>query len=414
MEETPNNQKAGLKYFLFIGIPVILILGILGTYYYITNPLTLITKTINTGYEQIEKLLNDQIADYNTIEMNGNLTINSNNIKELEELNKYNFDISMGIDLQKEITNLGFGMKKEQEEILNVNFYNIEEKIFLESTKLYDKLIELPTDNFIHETTNKNITKNENKTLIKKSKDFFIASLNENYIEREKVDIKIDNDIVKTTKITYLLDEKNQKRTLEFLIEKMLNDQEYLEILSKIRNCDKNDTITYLKQLKQNFNWQQDYQMNIFTEGLKQNIIKISLTETKENIITYQNYKNQKTINILDNLTLILNKTKKEDLDIDYTLKEEKINGKIKSSLKETNQNQWESTFNITINYLDYNLDIHLDSTTKTEETIKSPNTENSIKYEELTQEEMLDIFIKLENILKDTFLYQAIENNIM
>lgn len=414
MEETPNNQKAGLKYFLFIGIPVILILGILGTYYYITNPLTLITKTINTGYEQIEKLLNDQIADYNTIEMNGNLTINSNNIKELEELNKYNFDISMGIDLQKEITNLGFGMKKEQEEILNVNFYNIEEKIFLESTKLYDKLIELPTDNFIHETTNKNITKNENKTLIKKSKDFFIASLNENYIEREKVDIKIDNDIVKTTKITYLLDEKNQKRTLEFLIEKMLNDQEYLEILSKMRNCDKNDTITYLKQLKQNFNWQQDYQMNIFTEGLKQNIIKISLTETKENIITYQNYKNQKTINILDNLTLILNKTKKEDLDIDYTLKEEKINGKIKSSLKETNQNQWESTFNITINYLDYNLDIHLDSTTKTEETIKSPNTENSIKYEELTQEEMLDIFIKLENILKDTFLYQAIENNIM
>ena len=402
MEETPNNQKAGLKYFLFIGIPVILILGILGTYYYITNPLTLITKTINTGYEQIEKLLNDQIADYNTIEMNGNLTINSNNIKELEELNKYNFDISMGIDLQKEITNLGFGMKKEQEEILNVNFYNIEEKIFLESTKLYDKLIELPTDNFIHETTNKNITKNENKTLIKKSKDFFIASLNENYIEREKVDIKIDNDIVKTTKITYLLDEKNQKRTLEFLIEKMLNDQEYLEILSKMRNCDKNDTITYLKQLKQNFNWQQDYQMNIFTEGLKQNIIKISLTETKENIITYQNYKNQKTINILDNLTLILNKTKKEDLDIDYTLKEEKINGKIKSSLKETNQNQWESTFNITINYLDYNLDIHLDSTTKTEETIKSPNTENSIKYEEL------------ENILKDTFLYQAIENNIM
>ena len=84
MEEKKEFKGAGLKYFLFIGIPVIIVLGVLGAYYYATNPLTVLTKTINTTYEKINQMIKEN-EKTDKININGNLTFNTNaNLLEYE------------------------------------------------------------------------------------------------------------------------------------------------------------------------------------------------------------------------------------------------------------------------------------------------------------------------------------------
>jgi len=77
MNDFEKNKSASLKYFLFIGIPVIIVLGVLGAYYQMTNPLKVLTKTINEVYNKVDNVLKEPIDYFNINEtpysINGNL-----------------------------------------------------------------------------------------------------------------------------------------------------------------------------------------------------------------------------------------------------------------------------------------------------------------------------------------------------
>ena len=78
MNDYEKNKGASLKYFLFIGIPVIIVLGVLGAYYQMTNPLKVLTKTINEIYNKVDNVLKEPIDYFNINEtpysINGNLS----------------------------------------------------------------------------------------------------------------------------------------------------------------------------------------------------------------------------------------------------------------------------------------------------------------------------------------------------
>ena len=44
MKEKDENKKESIKYLLFIGIPVLIVLSILGAYYQMTNPIMVLSK----------------------------------------------------------------------------------------------------------------------------------------------------------------------------------------------------------------------------------------------------------------------------------------------------------------------------------------------------------------------------------
>lgn len=427
MDETKTNRGSGLKYFLFIGIPVLIILGMLGIYYHLTNPMTILTKTINTAYENVDKMIKNSNQSFNLKEnpftINGNLEFSTDaNLNGYEDLQKYNYNFNLGIDYKEELLNIELGINENNKNILNAFLYQIGNKQYLKSEKLLNGLLDITSDTNtlpFEETVdieglNYEINSNDIKMVLKKMKDYFIESLNKNYINREKTDITIDEKTVKATKISYLLNEENQKRTYDFIIDKIANDNELLVILAKMTSEEVNSLKTQITDSKNDFNYEGDVSLFIYTEGLNQNVIRASLAEDSIDEITYINYNNKKSINIENDLILTINEISEETMDIDYELKENNISGKIKINGKEEATNKTSGTIFISIDSNSFKGNFTLQLEIDTITPIEKPDTTNAKKLEELSPEETLDIFSKLENALKGTNFYDLIENNIM
>lgn len=410
MNELKENKGAGLKYFLFIGIPVIIVLGILGAYYYATNPMNVLIKTINKTHESLNNLINDEESK-NQAKISGNISFKTNqNWNGLEELQNYDYDFLLAIDKDKKQLKMGLGMNKDQSTILNFFLYMLNGKQYLESTKVYEKILELPeTQTLQTDVYQSKYNSADLKTIIRKCKDYLVESLNKDYIHREKTDININNETIKTTKITYLLDKENQKRTLKYLENKILADDELLTILSNIQEKDKNTIKDEIQETFNNYTYTDDYKINLFTESLKQNVIHITVVKDKENVISITNYNNEKSINLEDELEIhLVNQTDKE-LELNYLFKNEKITGKIKIE-KENQKRNIIFRMNQNANEIEFNITYEI----KYDTSIDIPNITNSKKIDELSGEETLEIFNKLENILKDTIFYKLIEKNIL
>lgn len=407
-----EEKKAGLKYFLFIGIPVLIVLVVLGCYYHATNPMTILKRTINSSYELLEKNLsksNVEIED--NFSINGNLKFKTNaELGELSELQNYNYDFNINYNSKEEIMKFTLGMNDKEKDIIHANLYQIKEKQYIELPKIFEYLLEIDASDYnnIWNQTEWNYDSEDIKIIIQKIKDAFLNSLDENYIEREKTDIKINDATVKTTKISYLLDEENQKRTLEYIINHLTEDDTFKETVSKIGNISEEEVIKQLEEIQKNYKYTDEEKINIFTEGLNQNVIRISFVSNNKNVLTYINYQNEISLEIED-WFITINELTEEEIDFNYSNKIEKINGKIKMTNNDTKTNVF-----MEINTSETNTYIDLELSIKTDEKIEIPDTSNAKKIDQLTNEEQLKIFENLENVLKDTFFYDLIEQNIL
>lgn len=427
MNENPN-KKSGLKYFLFIGIPVLIVLAVLGFYYYITNPKEVLTTTIDTAYNNLEKLLN-QAVNYNEetdkISVMNNIRFKTDaNLYGYEELQDYVYNLNIEINPTEEYGNVTLGFQKDGKDILNATYYQIKNKLYLASNPVLEYPLDVTddigdliksenfTNNIEQNIPTEEITLEEAKLFLKRMKEIFVESLDNKYIEREKKDISIKNETIKTTKISYLLNKENQERTLDIFKEKLKNDETMIKILAKT-NKKTEEEMKKILNSKEKEVFEDNYTINLYTEGLKQNVIQISILENNENIITYTNYQDNKMINIQDN-TFTINKMSEEEIDIDYNLKENKGNGKLVINQKITSEH--ERTINTTFLYNSTKIkcNVNVETTINMNPEIEIPNITNAKKIEELNEEDYLNIFMNLENALKDTIFYQLIESNIM
>lgn len=430
MEETKTNKGSGLKYLLFIGIPVLIILGILGAYYHFTNPMQVLTKTINTAYENVDKMIKENNQKINLAEnpfaINGNIKFNTDaSLDGYEELQNYNYDFSLGLDYKQKLINLEMGINEENTDILHASIYQIDNKLYLKSEKIMDQLLDMTTEEpSIFEDTFENtldidefaftINSSDIKLILRKIKDILIESLDKNYIKREKTDITIDGSAIKATKITYLLNEENQRRTINFITDKMVNDNELLEALARISNMEEDEVIEDILNSKEEYTYESDITIFLYTEGFEQNVIRASLAEDSIDEITYINYNNKKTLNIENELILTLNEISENKIDIDYELKENNITGNIKINSTTSNNTKTNETVQVSVKSKDINVDVTLELEINTNATLEMPNITNAKKMEELSTEELLDIFTNLEDTLKGTIFYKLIEDSIM
>lgn len=414
MEE---NRRAGLKYFLFIGIPVIIVLVVLGAYYYVTNPMTVLTRTINTVGEKLEKAI-DNTYKINLEEkpwsMTGNLEFQTN-IEGLKEFQEFNYDFQFDMDYTQKYFNLGIGLNKEEEKIIYASIYQVDNQKLIESKELFETPIDitsLVTTNF--EITKKgNWNKNDIKEIIQKWKNYFLDTLDNTYLSREKKDITINNQTVKTTKITYLFNEANQKRTINMVYEKVINDDDLLEKMANITNQEKEVLKESLKMQKDDFEYTRDSTIEVYTEGLKQNVIKVVFKDDKESIITYENFKNKMDINIMNEFELTDIIITEKKLEANYNIINKNITGNLKME-SEKKDNIYEYKISISSNSKNENIEVNLDLSLEEKSSIKIPDISNAQAYENLSGEDILKIFENLENTFKETNFYQLMEENIM
>lgn len=405
------NNRAGLKYFLFLGIPVIIILGVLGAYYYLANPKTILTNTINNIYESLsstleknEKMMNKPVSITGKVEYSS-----ESNDDFVKELQNYTYKFKIDSDAGQNYTNLKLGIEEQENEILNVSLIDLNEKQYLISEKLYSGILDITSEEQDRIKNNfSKINPTKLNQIIEKTKNIFLETIDEQYISREKVDINIENETKKTTKITYLLDEYNQTRTVNEIYEKILNDNELLEILANISEKNIEEIKKDIVEEKNSFKFEKTLEITIYTEGIKQNVIKMSLRNDDTEIISYTNYKGTKKLTLFNNIVLLIEKNEKDHIIIHYEFKDEKITGTIDFK-KESNEGQI-MTLSINNDAWNINLELNLNVNAK----INIPEIKDAKTYEELTNEELGDIFYNLEEVLKNTAFYDLIENGIM
>lgn len=425
MKEKDENKKESIKYLLFIGIPVLIVLSILGAYYQMTNPIMVLSKTINTAYKSIDSLLieNNNIQDINKtpISIQGNLTFKTDlDLNGYENLQDFNYDLNLNLDLQKEFASLGLGIKEEDKQIIEGTLYQIGTEQYLESKTLIDEIIKLPEKGLefkkLFNFQNLNIEtikqkSNDIKYILKATKEAFDKSLDKQYIKREKTDITINGRQIKTTKISYLLDKENQERTWKKMSKELQKDQEFIKVFADLSNITEEQV---KEKLNQNFNYQHDYSIIIYTEGWNQNVVKVSLLENTFEQISYINYENNQIISFQNDVIFTIKENKNNIFEMDYNIKSANIKGTIKTSIQEKNKKEQDGTFYFKIQSSDINLEINLTFNSKMNQEIQIPNTDHAKDSTKLSPDEIRAINEKLEKVLKDTFLLKIIEKNIM
>lgn len=410
-----KNQGSGFKYFLFLGIPVIIILTVLGAYYYTTNPKLILTTTIEKSFETLNNILNNQNA-LSKIDkpfaLTGNINLKLEENNNSINLEQFDFNYEIEVDKTKEYLSFLLGINEEEKNILNLKLFQLEQKQFLISEKLFDGILDI-TDN--NNTENFSILKKKtldienSKIMLQKFKNILLETIDEKYIAREKTDLLIQNEKIKTTKVSYLLDEENQEKTIEKMKEKILNDDEFLEILSEIKNTDQEDIEKMLQDYQ--FNYKNDIEIAIYTEGLKQNVIQYSIIENNQNLITYSNY-HEKTLNINNEITLKFEDWTKEHIEIEYHLLKEDITGNIDIKLNENIEQDKKENLVLTLKKKNLSIRMNLNNQLQIKEEIKIPDTTNAKPYQSLTEQELNEFMLKLEDILK-TILYSFTKNSI-
>lgn len=424
MNEVKENKGSGLKYLLFIGIPVIIILGVLGAYYYVTNPMSILTKTINTAYEKMDQLIANKTNTFDLTEdpinINTNIAFKTDmDMNGLENIQNYNYDFNIGLNMKKKVMNIELGIKEDQKQIISANLYQIKNKQYLKSKQLFDKLVDITNetgtdfdDMFKIEGIDSisNVNNEDIKYVLKRYKEIIVGSLNKKYISREKTDITINDKTIKATKITYLLNKENQERTLNYIKEESKKDSKLIQILAKISDTTEEDIKTNFDNMA--LEDESDASIVLYTEGFDQKIVQINLIEDNENILSYTNQDNTFTVNLNNQIILKIKKLETEEIDLDYELKEQNATGtlRIKGTSKEK---ETQGSIYLLVNSKEFNGEINLTINLNTN-PVNTVNTNNAVKINELTNEDMAKIFENLENTLKGTFFLDLIESQIM
>ena len=409
-----KNNSSGIKYFLFLGVPVMIILTVLGAYYYTTNPMTILTISIEKNFETIGNFLDHQSLNINTnipYEITGNMQLKNsqNNIIDFE---KYNYNFTLEKDQNKEYFSFLFGINENETNIVNAKLFQLEKKQYLIGEKLFQGILDVTPENNVNPDLflkNQNLDLETIKIILQKYKNILIETLDEKYVKREKTDLYINNDKVKTTKVSYLLNEENQAKTMDKIKEKILNDEELLQAMAKIQNTDQETIKNNISEMK--LNYKSDIEIGIYTEGLKQNVIQYEIKEKNQNIITYSNYKD-KMLNISDQILLYLQEINQNKIKIDFQLLQSELSGSINLDLYENEENEKKETINIILNTKNttFNIDINLQYQVK--ENIEVPEIKNTKEIQSLTEQERNDILIKIQEII-NPFFFISSNNNI-
>ena len=409
-----KNNSSGIKYFLFLGVPVMIILTVLGAYYYTTNPMTILTISIEKNFETIGNFLDHQSLNINTnipYEITGNIQL-KNSQNNMINFEKYNYNFTLEKDQNKEYFSFLFGINENETNIINAKLFQLEKKQYLISEKLFQGILDVTPENNVNPDLflkNQNLDLETIKIILQKYKNILIETLDEKYVKREKTDLYINNDKVKTTKVSYLLNEENQAKTMDKIKEKILNDEELLQAMAKIQNTDQETIKNNISEMK--LNYKSDIEIAIYTEGLKQNVIQYDIKEKNQNIITYSNYKD-KMLNISDQILLYLQEINQNKIKIDFQLLQSELSGSINLDLYENEENEKKETINIILNTKNttFNIDINLQYQVK--ENIEVPEIKNTKEIQSLTEQERNDILIKIQEII-NPFFFISSNNNI-
>ncbi len=447
------NKKRKTKFIIgsfliFIAIAIGLFIG----YQKInSNPLAIYKKAINDTYKVFNKALSKDESDFKLDILNKPYVLDLNakfdsNIPDLKAFSNINYNLSLGVDYQNEKGSLALNLSDDNTKIINIIASLINKNLYLKSDELLDKTLNFGSNydifgpiktEFANLDLNTNLTKEDLDKFLKEFKDILIKSLDKKYFTMQSDTITLNNKEYKVKKVTYDLNAENLARTLKFIAKSLNDNPELIDTLSSISNTDKNEITSSLKEIIDNNDLEQelnssDLKIVLYADTFN-NIIKGLLEYDNEELITYENIKDEHKITLTDNtesVTLTLNEktitldiatqdlkgtltltdlNKKgsdfKEFKLDYNLSSEgtTLKGSISNNNLKITSNQISGDLNldITINNSDEDISFTLISDYNlTQKDLTDIDTKNSIYYEDLSSKDLSKLEENLLNVL--------------
>lgn len=358
-------------------ILVIIALGALlffGGRYYLSSRNN-IKILVDNYFNYLEENIVNTNSESGSLKFNVKGDTNGDNGKVFKILNNLDFTINYDIDYKNDIVNLDLNTNYYGDKLIDMNTYIENNTLYFYSGDLYNKYIEYKIDK---DGNGEKVTKEDIKTLVNGIKNAISESLKDEYFtnSNEKVDGKMLN------KVELNLNDSNTKSIYEDIINCLLRNDSFIDSAAKLMGKNRDE-------IKELFN---DELNNIKNDEYTDTTISLYTKFTKFVMLEIKDDNDKLTI-------------KKEDNIYSYKLEgSESYNGTI-----EVNSN--DKNYNIIIKD-NNNLEIKISGDFNKNTEVVKKDVSNSVMADEITENEMEEIFDKVSKNKAFKRIYEDITTN--
>lgn len=340
----PKKKGIGILPIIIIVIIALVLIGG-GAYKVITSsPKAIFKSNINKAYKEISSKLNDEqtlqtsLPDNfldnldlteKTIYVKGNTALDVDTDMDLGEykdvvssLKDVNFSYEAGVDFKKEEILAGLNLNsisgqlliKGGMQYLKTSFYDkvlqfkSEEdedydlgELKKEFKEMYSEIIKEYKDEIGEINTNPE----DYDYILKTLKDALIDSLDSKSMKKESTTIEVNGKKVKATKVSYVLDKESTKELANSVIDKLLENDEFISKVASIApGTEKDDIKDELKAYKDDIkeiDFKNEVLISIYTKGLLNETIGYSVESDGKTYLTIYKDGNTTEINYDNN-----------------------------------------------------------------------------------------------------------------
>ena len=373
---------------LIITILVIAAISGGGYYYYVNyydNPNKNIVTTLEKASENIEGKLN-KISKKDKYKVNGLIKLNfdlGEQYKEITDLvNNLSLQINGQTDPQNKIVNLDLNSKFKDDKLINIKTIYQDNNAYLYLDELYDKYLKLPMEEETKEIENIKANEQDIEVVITKLLNASKNELEKLEVHQKNEEIIIDNQKYSVTNNYIELKNKEVNNIYNHIIETLSNDSKFTKALSNItgQEITKEDI---LKELN-NEEFDGTLRLNFYFEksGMKKTLKSVKLEVTEKSEVEDNKY---------EKMTMTVNILKDDEYNILIDANETNINMKITFN---------EQVINIdtTMNAMDIKANIIVNLNYEKIDTVEKVDVSNYKDMDKLTEDEMQEIYNKMEN----------------
>lgn len=402
-----NNKKLICIISLIVGV---IIIGVCVLFFILTRPDKILNKVLDTSYSFMSSALKESDKfnlDENSMLMTGDLVFETDT-KGLQDLKAEEFNYTLGIDNKNSKMEFGLGLNENNKELLNIMIYFLNNKAYVDTFGLFDKLILVEDVNVTGEEID--YTMDDVDYVLKEMTNILKESLVKESITKSDTTIMIGEKEEKVTRISYSLDKENLIVLINNVKSHMLENEKLLNTLSKISGVTLDDIKDEINNIDTS-NVEDLGAFNIYTKGLLNNVIKIEYrytTETMELIFnessTDLNYIGETGESILFNIKSF----GADNTDIDYTYTDgtTEVSGNITSSQEKINDNNYKGNIEFTFKMNDENIKGTSNYEIKLGEKIADVNTSKAVTMDKITDTELQSFQTKLFTKLSKSNLF--------
>ncbi len=373
------------------GLLIVLLLGLIGFgYYYKSKPEVVFKLAANRAYKgfSVKQLKSKSKVD---LDLAFNVKADENS-EVVEEDAKKVFDIvndmllklSIYEDDDNNIYKVDIEADYKNKELVAVDAYYENKKVYLDLNDLYDKLIYDEVD--LEEFTKK-VDKDDIKVVIDEYYKALNKALDKGTFTTEKVELNGS----KVTKNKLIINNDNKDEMFNALMGYLRNSDKLIKALSKITEMEVSEVKEMLNSEMSVPELQQSIELSVYTKGLMSKVVKASVGMDGMEILTLSKVSDK-------NYELAIPKS----LGVDF-----------KCNINEKNTNNAAIKCSLSAEGLtmSYEMNVKVDDNYK----LEKPNLEKAISYEDVKEEDTADIMKKLtekDGVKELLEAFSAIEKN--